>query len=846
MDQHAYETHLKTAEHQFNVLQHRVMKSMDTFPEEHSSFDCDEAESVQVTQASPTVHCNKSVEVMDDAKPCHDNLADNTEECHDNLADDEMWSSFSDWFDEACADQLQTEADFKDQPPYYPYTSWPAMLLRQWKLSEAKTLSSSAFNNLLRLIFKLVTQFGDSPELWPKNLDAILSCENKHVKQTWQLCSLRSGVVAINNVAQVIQMMFANPQIFNNLHFEHEDMPLISTFWTAQQWQIMQRKQSEICPDSKLFPLIGYSDKTRVLRSRAGHSLHPIVIAPAGVPREIWKKHNFKFTIAYMTADADIHEVLEKIVSQLSSLEQGRWFLDPFGQNHFLCVGMLVWLGDHPELNDLAWVYCHACRRCHKLQDEDGEWIMRTTKEAEENWRRIKILHHKKNCKGEAQDLSQKLGQHYGMSPLSKLKLFDVYEQTPACPGHSENQGRTLKHLWLTVKMLDSGLLQEFQRRLQLIPKFPGLMLNFGKRTPLTTLLTKEVKLTSDEAQTIRSIALFLFVDLIPQPHQVCWREHVDYATAYYKKAWTDEERAFWTKLRYSFLTKFESLFQTEIDWEDFPKGHDPHHDDLSIERFGSFLNLDEMNFESCNHTIKEQTRTANNKAIDLSLLAIESTQHQLSMYFGNHTSLYQGYLHSQPKKEIDWAFKGKPRTEIWDAQEVNRWKLKLLCEALGQTTDYMRVEVFHKLRTPFTEDVIKVAPHKDQFDVVLVRQSFQIPWLCVREFFRFHNPLTNSMELWMLASSYTWFDPQNPIDFSTGCPHLAEAVAEDNEGTSNFVVLPVQEIWQKVHVIPDWRKNNAGAFWVNWWVTFGSHCYPEQHRFNFRVPFLFPKQRQE
>lgn len=205
MDQHAYETHLKTAEHQFNVLQHRVMvcvlwccspkqKSMDTFPEEHSSFDCDEAESVQVTQASPTVHCNKSVEVMDDAKPCHDNLADNTEECHDNLADDEvvvssifshikMWSSFSDWFDEACADQLQTEADFKDQPPYYPYTSWPAMLLRQWKLSEAKTLSSSAFNNLLRLIFKLVTQFGDSPELWPKNLDAILSCENKHVKQ---------------------------------------------------------------------------------------------------------------------------------------------------------------------------------------------------------------------------------------------------------------------------------------------------------------------------------------------------------------------------------------------------------------------------------------------------------------------------------------------------------------------------------------------------------------------------------------------------------------------------------------------------------------------------------------
>ena len=111
-----------------------------------------------------------------------------------------------------------------------------------------------------------------------------------------------------------------------------------------------------------------------------------------------------------------------------------------------------------------------------------------------------------------------------------------MYEQTPACPGHSENQGRTLKHLWLTFKLFDKDVLKEIERRLQLIPKFPGLSLNFGKRTPLITLLLKEVKLTSDEAQYIRTIVLFLLIDLMPKEHQVCWREHVDYATGFYKK----------------------------------------------------------------------------------------------------------------------------------------------------------------------------------------------------------------------------------------------------------------------------------------------------------------------
>lgn len=59
-------------------------------------------------------------------------------------------------------------------------------------------------------------------------------------------------------------------------------------------------------------------------------------------------------------------------------MERGHTFYDPQGYGHFLVTTILLWLGDHEELNALASMYAKACRICYLQLDEDGEWIYRS------------------------------------------------------------------------------------------------------------------------------------------------------------------------------------------------------------------------------------------------------------------------------------------------------------------------------------------------------------------------------------------------------------------------------------------------------------------------------------
>ena len=120
------------------------------------------------------------------------------------------------------------------------------------------------------------------------------------------------------------------------------------------------------------------------------------------------------------------------------------------------------------------------------------------------------------------------------------MTYFDVHKQTPPCPGHSENQGRTLRHLYELFRHFGSDLLQLIDERFSCIPIFPGLILpNNPERISLSTLLKEGVRLLSSELQSIRAVILFVLVDLLEEEHLRCLKLHVMYAAGYYKKIWT-------------------------------------------------------------------------------------------------------------------------------------------------------------------------------------------------------------------------------------------------------------------------------------------------------------------
>ena len=213
-----------------------------------------------------------------------------------------------------------------------------------------------------------------------------------------------------------------------------------------------------------------------------------------------------------------------------------------------LCVPILAWLGDHLELNDLTWLYPKACRRC---QETSQGRVQRTLESGINQVSEMWELWNEPLQKQTAYEKSQQLQQHIGLvslslitltveSPLMKLAVFDLYQQTPASPGHSENQGRTKRHLLEHFKKLSTPALALLNDRLKTIARFPGLVLHSSSNsTSFTQLILKETCLTAEEYQSIRAVILFLLVGLNNDEKQYLWRLHVEYSAGYYKKEWS-------------------------------------------------------------------------------------------------------------------------------------------------------------------------------------------------------------------------------------------------------------------------------------------------------------------
>lgn len=63
--------------------------------------------------------------------------------------------------------------------------------------------------------------------------------------------------------------------------------------------------------DGEFFPFVAYSDKTVVKLSRDGHSCHPVIGIPAGIERSDRRKPENKYTLMYISADADTDEAIQ-------------------------------------------------------------------------------------------------------------------------------------------------------------------------------------------------------------------------------------------------------------------------------------------------------------------------------------------------------------------------------------------------------------------------------------------------------------------------------------------------------------------------------------------------------
>jgi hypothetical protein len=125
---------------------------------------------------------------------------------------------------------------------------------------------------------------------------------------------------------------------------------------------------------------------------------------------------------------------------------------------------------------------------------------------------------------------------------------------------------------------MTTNLRIELNKRINLMPKFPGLKLcgrNLFSKTNFTDLVLKGSKLSADENRSVRSYIIFCLLGLISEKRLKCWYYHIIYALGYHTIEWTLQKRAQWSLIRNEFLTRFASEFKHYSSFE-FPKYHDP------------------------------------------------------------------------------------------------------------------------------------------------------------------------------------------------------------------------------------------------------------------------------
>ena len=78
----------------------------------------------------------------------------------------------------------------------------------------------------------------------------------------------------------------------------------------------------------------------------------------------------------------------------------------------------------------------------------------------------------------------------------------------------------------------------------------------------------------------------------------------------------------------------------------------------------------------------------------------------------------------------------------------------------------------------------------------------------------------------WILAQQFCWTG-DDWIDRRVWAPSITLA---DNTNSSNpFILIQPKHFSHLVQSIADYSRETQ-SYWINWWVTIGSHRYPMDH----------------
>lgn len=131
------------------------------------------------------------------------------------------------------------------------------------------------------------------------------------------IVKVKGGFVEVLNLQQVLQSVYANERIYNDIKWCWERAEKISELWHGSRWQEQQEYVTQFFPGGKYFPLVSYSDKGLVSSSSGGRNLHPVYIFPAGLALERRFQLKSKFLVAYISQHACIREALLVLCKQL-------------------------------------------------------------------------------------------------------------------------------------------------------------------------------------------------------------------------------------------------------------------------------------------------------------------------------------------------------------------------------------------------------------------------------------------------------------------------------------------------------------------------------------------------
>lgn len=289
-------------------------------------------------------------------------------------------------------------------------------------------------------------------------------------------------------------------------------------------------------------------------------------------------------------------------------METGIFLYNPRGERELVCAPLLLWLADLQEANVLCHIYPMACHECF-----DG---VPRTREFTQQVADI-LLAYARTDMPTALKLQKYFQQSIGYPAFTELRLFQPHTDIPAPPGHCEHLGRTGRHLrWILETLNTAQKTRVDQKAKEISNLFPSYC-HFNTQ-PFSKLVNQD-SLMAKEYQFILAIAPWVFESVISGNEQVCILTHCQYAAEYYRKEWSPQNVGYWRNCRQRLLERFNKNHSNKS--LTFPKMHALLHEEDTLLRFGSLVNISEMNCEQVHQKAYQNAILSNRYDLENQLL---------------------------------------------------------------------------------------------------------------------------------------------------------------------------------------------------------------------------------